>query len=167
TCCVRSAQYRKSSASGVSGAASGPSRRRRIAAPAAVPPGSRVSITRRPPARRCSARGRRWGALPEPSLPSNVLDRPPGERAGPADHVATPEEDGAEDPDVVLVVVDDQDGRAHRRRLRSAAGEETRHDLTDRLGPAGLREVAIASRLAGALLVSPHGEGGERDGRDI
>src|SRR2546426_8145745 len=54
----------------------GRKKRRRICSPIAVPPGSRVAQTRYPNARRWSTR-RRWCVLlPDPSIPSSVMNNP-------------------------------------------------------------------------------------------
>src|SRR5271157_3642078 len=49
---------------------------RRIFMPMGVPPGSAVSSTVRPRARRRVARRCIWVVLPEPSMPSKVMKRP-------------------------------------------------------------------------------------------
>ena len=61
-------------------------------------------------------------------------------------------------------VVDDQDARGHARTLsRENAGRSRGTCVTE----IGLDNIGLAAALADALLVALHGEGGDRDHRDV
>src|SRR5580693_4473069 len=75
-CCAREANIKAISANGDSPSVAESSKMRRIFSPVGVPPGSRVSITLCPAARRAAASLRICVLLPVPSSPSNVMNFP-------------------------------------------------------------------------------------------
>src|ERR1700691_319585 len=75
-CCAREANINAISANGESPSVAESSKTRRIFSPVGVPPGSRVSTTLCPAARRAAASSRICVLLPVPSNPSNVMNFP-------------------------------------------------------------------------------------------